>query len=156
MAKKKKKSRLKKILKKLGKVAMLGGAAYGASKLFGGRNKGNVLNTAASEDANIGVTHSALADSAPVIRKDVLPEPKPVIIPPVSGGGGIHAGKPKTLHLQKMARAHLPKGPPGWDNPYQAPVRPRGRLHSNFMKKGGRVTGIAKRGFGRALMKGKK
>ena len=25
-----------------------------------------------------------------------------------------------------------------------------------FMKKGGRVTGIAKRGFGRALMKGKK
>ena len=48
----KKKSRLKKILKKLGKVAMLGGAAYGASKLFGGR-KGNVLKTAASEDANI-------------------------------------------------------------------------------------------------------
>ena len=78
-----------------------------------------------------------------------------VVTSPVSGGGGIHAGKPKTLHLQKMARAHLPKGPPGWDNPYQAPVRPRGRLHSNF-KKGGRVTGIAKRGFGRALMKGKK
>ena len=54
MAKKKKKSKFKKILKTLGKVAALGGAAYGASKLFGGRRKGNVLKTAASEDANIG------------------------------------------------------------------------------------------------------
>ena len=34
-----------------------------------------------------------------------------------------------------------------------------GRLHSELnrgYKKGGKVTGIAKRGFGRALMKGKK
>ena len=52
MAKKKKKSRLKKILGAVGKAAMLGGAAYGASKLLRG-NKGNVLKTAAMEDANI-------------------------------------------------------------------------------------------------------
>ena len=84
---------------------------------------------------------------------DVLPESK-VVVPPVHGGGGIHHGKPKTLHLEKMARAHLPKGPPGWDNPYTTPRVHVGR--GNFMKKGGRVTGIAKRGFGRALMKGKK
>ena len=49
--------------------------------------------------------------------------------------------------------------PPGILNPYR---RPRGGGHplmqgrtTNY-KKGGRVTGIAKRGFGRALMKGKK
>ena len=34
---KKKKSKFKKVLKTLGKVAALGGAAYGASKLFGGK-----------------------------------------------------------------------------------------------------------------------
>ena len=36
---KKKKSKLKKILKTLGKAALLGGAAYGATKLFGGKKK---------------------------------------------------------------------------------------------------------------------
>ena len=44
--------------------------------------------------------------------------------------------------------------PPGILNPYKAPsVNPR---RPGIYKKGGRVTGIAKRGFGRALMKGKK
>ena len=50
--KKKKKSWLSKIGKNVGKAAALAAAAYGASKMFGGR-KGNVLKTAASEDANI-------------------------------------------------------------------------------------------------------
>ena len=93
---------------------------------------------------------------------DVLPESK-VVVPPVHGGGGIHHGKPKTLYLEKRARAHLPKGPPGWDNPYKAPINPgsgrinwRGKKGGSAYKSGGRVTGIAKRGFGRALMKGKK
>ena len=49
MAKKKKK---KSWLGKIGKAAALAAAAYGASKMFGGR-KGNVSKTAASEDANI-------------------------------------------------------------------------------------------------------
>ena len=51
MAKKKKK---KSWLGKIGKAAALAAAAYGASKMFGGR-KGNVSKTAASEDANINV-----------------------------------------------------------------------------------------------------
>ena len=33
---------------------------------------------------------------------------------------------------------------------------PRYDAQGNLFKKGGKVTGIAKRGFGRALMKGKK
>ena len=39
MAEKKKKSRFKKILKNLGKIAAVGAAGYGASKLFGGKAK---------------------------------------------------------------------------------------------------------------------
>jgi len=46
----------KKLLKKLAKAALIGGALYGGSKLLKGA-KGNVLKTAASEDANIGVSH---------------------------------------------------------------------------------------------------
>ena len=42
----------KKLLKKLAKAALIGGALYGASKLG---KKGNVLKTAAHEDANINV-----------------------------------------------------------------------------------------------------
>jgi hypothetical protein len=45
---------------------------------------------------------------------------------------------------------------PNIDNPYTAPKNIKGRLWSRNLKSGGRVTGIAKRGFGRALMKGKK
>ena len=37
MAKKKKKSRIKKLLKNIGKIAAIGAAGYGASKLFGGK-----------------------------------------------------------------------------------------------------------------------
>ena len=158
----KKKSRLKKILKKLGKVALLGGAAYGASKLFGGRNKGNVLKTAASEDANIGVTHPALTDSAPVIRKDVLPAPagtdsrfdtrfsKPgeeIISKGVrSRNLAANAAKNAAMNYQRSQTFDA--------RPRPTAIQTQGR---NFTyKKGGRVTGIAKRGFGRALGRGKK
>ena len=48
-------------------------------------------------------------------------------------------------------------GPPSILNPYRAPVQPKGRLWSNFSK-GGRVKGcgVAKRGLGRAMKKGRK
>ena len=152
---KKSRRRNKKILAAL---ALAGGAA-----LMAKRGQGTASNNP------VGGVDQIAANAAPkgnwITKKDVLPESK-VVVPPVHGGGGIHHGKPKTLHLEKRARAHLPKGPPGWDNPYQAPIQPKGRLWSRFSKggrakggsaykKGGRVTGIAKRGFGRALMKGK-
>ena len=156
---KKSRRRNKKILAAL---ALAGGAA-----LMAKRGQGVAQGVSGADKA--GFTSDA-AYSLPkknwITKKDVLPESEPVVTSPVvHGGGAIHHGKPKTLHLEKRARAHLPKGPPGWDNPYQAPVTWRthtargmnrakgGRIGA---KKGGRVTGIAKRGFGRALMKGKK
>ena len=39
---------------------------------------------------------------------------------------------------------------------FSHPAYDAGADTSTYFKKGGRVTGIAKRGFGRALMKGKK
>ena len=56
MAKKKKKSKFKKILKTLGKVAMLGGAGFLASKAFGGRGKGNA---ARYTEGDIGIGQRA-------------------------------------------------------------------------------------------------
>ena len=125
MAKKKKKSRLKKILKTLGKVAALGGAAYGASKLFGGR-KGPV----STVGQPFGVSRSAYKPSH--LGEGVAGHYKDDIM---RGGAGVKHGRLD----------------------YDTVGIPR---HSTQMqwgaKKGGRATGAAKRGFGRALMKGKK
>ena len=49
----KKKSKWKKIAKNVGKAAVLAGALYGASKL--GKKGKSVADTAASEDANVGI-----------------------------------------------------------------------------------------------------
>ena len=146
---KKSRKRNKKILAAL---ALAGGAA-----LMARRGKGT--------SAVTGVVNPNAPKTEWISKKDtatkVLPETK--VVPPVSGGGGIHHNKPKTLYLEKRARAHLPKGPPGWDNVYKSPINPgSGRVWKQAKggrigaKSGGRVTGIAKRGFGRALMKGKK
>ena len=149
---KKSRKRNKKILAAL---ALAGGAAMLAK-----RKKASIADT---DDAGIGVTHSAL--KTPWINKKAPVDTAPVDTAPIigGGGGGIHHNKPKTLYLEKRARAHLPKGPPGWDNPYKSPIGPgTGRVWRQAKggrigaKKGGSVTGIAKRGFGRALMKGKK
>ena len=93
----KKKSRFKKILKNLGKVAALGGAAYGASKMFGGSQ--------------------GTASSNPVGGLDAIVRRK--------------AKRDAAIDAGVLANVH-------------------------DFKHGGRVTGAAKRGFGRALMKGKK
>ena len=112
MAKKKKPSKIKKILKALGKGILLGGAAYGASKLFGGRRKGAV----STVGQPFGVSRAAYKPShlgegvARPYQDDIM-----------RGGTG--------MTLDKTDR-------PWWK-----------------FKKGGRVTGIAKRGFGRALKK---
>ena len=122
---KKKKSKFKKILKNLGKVAALGTAAYGASKLFGGRRPtGGFLKSGAAGEASL---------RAPA----------------------------KPLHLgEGVARPYqdaIMRGDSG------VKLAPEGRSWRSYLpfKKGGsakkaKVTGVAKRGFGRALMKGKK
>ena len=123
----KKKSRFKKILKNLGKVAALGGAAYGASKLFGGGKK--------KYGVDAGFLKSGAAGGASLAQPTRFHPsqgnrtfPQYTGEPIRTGGVGVKADTDKR-----------------W---YDAPW-PR-------MAKGGRVTGIAKRGFGRALMKGKK
>ena len=150
------KKKWKKRLKKLAKAALIGGALYGGAKLLKNRGmRGNVEKTAAMEDANIGVTH--LPDTsgyitqkvdAPVLRK-----------PPIGRMRGVGtdaeaiAAQDKRANYATNARINAlntAEGPPSIDNPYRA------RQHLRFRSKGGRVTGIAKRGFGRALMKGKK
>jgi len=133
MAKKKKKSRLKKLLKTLGKAAIIGGGLYGATKMFGGRNKGNVLKTAAMEDENIPDRSFANARrlmTQPLAynKRETTPSYPDAIL---RGQVGVKGPGPRTLS------SYLP-----WN--------------TDRYKKGGRVTGIAKRGFGRALMKGKK
>ena len=177
MAKKKKK---KSWGKRLAKAAAIAAAAYGASKMFGGRNKGNVLNTAAMEDANIntnapilGTDHIKKAPAAVVADTAVTNVRRPPI-GKMHGAGtdaeAIIAQNKRADYANKMKfRGNLV--PPSMRgvakyaegaSTYMPPNRqwPGGHVTGTF-KKGGRVkkakvTGIAKRGFGRALMKGKK
>ena len=124
---KKKKSKFKKILKTLGKVAALGGAAYGASKLFGGK-KGPV----STVGQPIGV--GRVADK------------------PAHLGEGVHA---KRIYPDAILRGQrgVKEGRNIWRGDQS--MAPNRNIFQN-LKKGGSVTGVAKRGFGRALMKGKK
>ena len=87
----KKKSKLKKILKKLGKVAMLGGAAYGASKLFGGRRKGNA---ARYTEGDIGLNQrSPIVDDYNYIPKPDYGNPEEGLHTFAAKGGRIGAKK---------------------------------------------------------------
>ena len=121
---KKKKSKFKKILKTLGKVAALGGAAYGASKLFGGSKPTMALGSSCNRSDQIGPLNPYK------VKKDFMKFPEK----------GLGVG------VDRVA------------SPYE-----RSRIGQTYgvLKDGGRVkkakvTGAAKRGFGRALMKGKK
>ena len=134
--KKKKKSRLKKILKTIGKIALAGGAAYGASKLFGGGKKkfghaaGFLKSGAAGGPYGPTPFHPAQGNRSKweTMARDYTD-------PIMTGGAGVKSGRNVWKGDQSMAANR---------NIFQD------------LKKGGRVTGIAKRGFGRALMKGKK
>ena len=124
----KKKSRLKRLFKGLKKAAILGGAAYGASKMFGGSRPSGFLKSAAAGGASL--------------------------VPSASD----RAAKAKRLLTSNRAYTGG-----GYDDPIMTggvgtKLAPEGRSWGSYfgLKKGGRVTGIAKRGFGRALMKGKK
>jgi hypothetical protein len=100
-------------------------------------------------------------------KADVLPSPKKISTPILNTAGGIHAGKPAKGALLKARRLtagnKIPPSMRGGASYAQGATTfmpsnrqwPGGYVKGTF-KKGGRVTGIAKRGFGRALMKGKK
>ena len=151
------KSKWKKRLKKIGKVAAIAGAAALAGKLASKKRRASI---AGMDDAGMGVTHAALTGGD--TGGNYIPKAKPNVAvdtgPVLNTTGGIHANRPAKGMLFKQRAATPGHGtavaPPGILNPYRAPIRMRGR--TSVYKHGGRVTGIAKRGFGRALMKGKK
>ena len=171
MAKKKWKKRLKKIAK----AAIIGGALYAGAKALKKRSLSKAVS--GTDDAGIGVTHPALTAKNWITKKDktaIIPEKKPISKNIFrtrhritdSAGNTI----PSTNKMANIAAMNAPKGiyPPG---SVPMPKRKRYTLPSDInqfdytsrakggrigAKKGGRVTGIAKRGFGRALMKGKK
>ena len=138
----------KKLLKKLAKAALIGGALYGASKLG---KKGNVLKTAAHEDANINVNPlkkwSPSVGGTPHIPKWKMPDdPKKWEVYQAKGGrvgkkGGGRTGKQFGGGLGSTARRDMRSGY------YPSDMGMRG---GTMYKKGGRVKsmGIAKRGGG--------
>ena len=155
------KSKWKKRLKKIGKVAAIAGAAALAGKLASKRRSASI---AGMDDAGIGVTHPALTGGNAVTGTEY---PGANVVPPaVKRGvpfdrptrGRLTLGGKGPMEIARERAATPGHGtavaPPGILNPYRAPIRMRGR--TSVYKHGGKVTGIAKRGFGRALMKGKK
>ena len=157
MAKKKWKKRLKKVAK----AALIAGALYAGTKALKGRKK-SVADTAATEDLNIGTNAPILGTDhitkkvvAPIktykdynsrgINAKMLQRGAMNKVPPSMRGGAAHA-EGYTPRIWTGDQSMTKKDP--WT--YKAKG---GRIGA---KKGGSVTGIAKRGFGRALMKGKK
>ena len=151
---KKSRRRNKKILAML---ALAGGAA-----MAGKRKRNAAIDTGiASAEADKG--SDMLADSAVtnVIKPTAPLDTAAKTIIPRGAGHPIIRGN-KQRYDAAIAAANTPGhgtavAPPGILNPYRAP---RGTGPRRFSKGGSvkkaKVTGIAKRGFGRALMKGKK
>jgi len=144
-------------------------AGLGAMALMKRRKLANATDTVNP----VGGVDQMAADAATKVpfisKKDVLPKTKVDTGPVLNVTGGIHAGKPaKGMLIKQRALTAGNRVPPSMRSGaahaegYQRRV-PGGGRHApswtggyNMMSKGGRVTGIAKRGFGRALMKGKK
>ena len=141
-------------------LALAGGAAMAGRR----RNLANATDTVNPVGGVDQIAADAALKSAPVVRKDVLPEPKPVVKKPMLGNTRLSRDG-VTPGMVLNARRNVPGygtavAPPSILNPYQTPRVHVGRGRKDGgrigAKHGGRVTGIAKRGFGRALMKGKK
>ena len=130
MAKKKWKKRLKKIAK----AALIGGALYAATKGLKGARSKAVSKAAASENANVGInTRPSLIDA--------------------QDAGTTFTRQPRVPdRISSPLRPSVPRKKVWTGN--QTGHGPM--FYTPKYKKGGSVTGIAKRGFGRALMKGKK
>jgi len=151
---KKSRKRNKKILAML---ALAGGAA-----MAGRRKRNAAIDTGiASAEADKG--SDMLPDSAPVVKTDTA-DIAPVVKTPMLGNTRLSRdGITPGIHIQnrkKIPGYGTAVAPPSILNPYQTPRVHVGRGRKDGgrigAKHGGRVTGIAKRGFGRALMKGKK
>ena len=171
---KKSRKRNKKILAML---AIAGGAA-----MAGRRKRNAAIDTGiASAEADKG--SAMLADSAPVVKTDVAPTSRKDVLPVIkprnkidhgiayqsSRAGGNYGVKTAPTHVNGvkiLGRINANDPRPVGPTPFHPSQGNRRRTMAQVLsggdtrgwggKKGGRVTGIAKRGFGRALMKGKK
>jgi len=135
-------------------------AGLGAMALMKGR--GTAQGVSGSDKAKFtsdeAYTAPVTGTEYPGANKVVVADPAPV---DTVYGGGIHRGKPPKGDIVKRMRINAintAEGSPMIDNPYKAPVV---RTHNRFnrtYKSGGRVKGcgIAKRGLGRAMKKGRK
>ena len=154
----------KKSRKRNKKILGILAAGLGAAALA----KRKKASMASMDDAGIGATHPALFSKDWITKKDTAPA---VVAAPISKTkfrtrGGITDSAGKMIDSAGMTLNRRIPGavaPPSILNPYRAPrgFHPRAsgninQFNTGSYKKGGRVTGIAKRGFGRALMKGKK
>ena len=126
---------------------MLAALAGGAALMGRGKGIGTKETISDAQKAH----NFAAAKSALISKKDVLPKTKVDTGPVLNVTGGIHANKPAKGMMFKN------RPPKNIMHPIYGQHRtPPGGMRTFTAKKGGRVTGAAKRGFGRALMKGKK
>ena len=158
---KKSRRRNKKIL---ATIAALGGAALLANR------RGTAQGVSGSDKAKFTSDPAYQipgGDESSFKLQDVIvksPKVRKVPIGRMRGAGtdeAAIAGQETRANYAKNARINAmntAEGSPMIDNPYRAPVRPRGRLiNSNRFSKGGRVkgAGCAKRGLGKAFKGGK-
>ena len=146
MAKKKK---WKKRLKKIAKAAIIGGALYGGAKLLKNRRNALIDKGIAAADADKG--SDMLSPAQDYITEKVAA--------PVVDTGSNFQTRFKTRVGDNWVGPNEASGfsnrVTGVEHPIHNAVRvPPGNMRR--FSKGGHVTGAAKRGFGRALMKGKK
>jgi len=157
---KKSRKRNKKILATL---AALGGAAMLANRRgtgtgVSGSDKAKFTSDPAYKMDDNSFKVQDVAVETPILKK--VPFGK---MRGVGSDADAIAAQEKRANYAKNARINAintAEGSPLIDNPYRAPVRPRGRLinrNLTSLKKGGRVkgAGCAKRGFGRAFKGGK-
>ena len=146
-------------------------AGLGAMALMKRKRNAAIDTGVASAEADKG---SAMLPGPYITKKDVLPVSKPVVTN--SYLGKMTGGDPNdpTGHIGQITRANAAKrmrknAAMNYQRSQTFDARPRAVHTGNInqfdyrakggrigAKKGGRVTGAAKRGFGRALMKGKK
>jgi hypothetical protein len=141
----------------LGAMALMKGRGTPAANVDSGRG-GDSASAAARVAAN--TAPAVTGTEYPGANKVVAPVKTKPYLSRMEGHGpnaGVTGQNTRANYAQKMRnRVTGVNAPPSILNPYRAPVQPRGRLSS--FSKGGRVKGcgIAKRGVGRAMKKGRK
>ena len=142
----------KKRLKRIGKVAAIAGAAALAGKLASKRRAGAMSGlTTVPDSQKEAISRAVTGTEYP--GANVVPVEKPA----VTTSKDVFRPRvwPGTKLGERVINPHEATAAAG--AAYKPRVARPNRFNRNVVyKHGGRVTGIAKRGFGRALMKGKK